>query len=77
MKRLTWVTFIFLPLTFVAGLFGMNINLFEANPAWWWYLVFAFGTLSLTLFIWIIFKRFPDVRYSIFSLFVCHIGLSS
>jgi uncharacterized BrkB/YihY/UPF0761 family membrane protein len=40
----------------------MNIDLLKGNPPWWWYLVFMFGTLSVTMFVWIIFKRFPDVN---------------
>ncbi|CAN9200558.1 unnamed protein product [Alternaria alternata] len=40
MKRLSWITFVFLPLTFVSGLFGMNVNVLADNPPWWWYLVF-------------------------------------
>jgi Mg2+ and Co2+ transporter CorA len=34
--RLSWVTFVFLPLTFVAGLFGMNIDIFLASPSIKW-----------------------------------------
>ncbi|KAH7020439.1 cora-like Mg2+ transporter protein-domain-containing protein [Ilyonectria destructans] len=37
MKRLSWITFIFLPLTFISGLFGMNVDILESNPSWWWY----------------------------------------
>jgi hypothetical protein len=37
MWRLSWITFIFLPLTFVCGFFGMNVDTFEHNPSikWW------------------------------------------
>jgi hypothetical protein len=35
--RLSWVTFVFLPLTFVAGVFGMNVDTFEHNPSIKWY----------------------------------------
>jgi hypothetical protein len=31
--RLSWVTFVFLPLTFVAGVFRMNVDTFEHNPS--------------------------------------------
>ncbi|KAI5819458.1 ankyrin repeat-containing domain protein [Pyronema omphalodes] len=34
MKRLSWITFIFLPLLFVASLYGMNIDLLANNPSW-------------------------------------------
>lgn len=40
MWRLSWITFIFLPLTFMVGFFGMNVTLFtEPNPnIKWWFL---------------------------------------
>ncbi|KAL4744377.1 hypothetical protein BDW72DRAFT_188654 [Aspergillus terricola var. indicus] len=62
MKRLSWITFVFLPLMFIASLFGMNINLLESNPAWWLYVVFAAGTVVMTLSVWIIFKRNPGLE---------------
>ncbi|KAK3295306.1 ankyrin repeat-containing domain protein [Chaetomium fimeti] len=57
MKRLTWITFIFLPLTFISTLFGMNVNVLDPPPPWWWYLPLALGTMLLCVGIWIIFKR--------------------
>ena len=36
-RRLTWITFIFLPLVFTAGLFGMNVDLFRNQPSWRFY----------------------------------------
>lgn len=57
MKRLSWITFIFLPLMFISSLFGMNVNILKSNPGWWWYVVFALGTMILTLGVWILFKR--------------------
>ncbi|KAL3428548.1 hypothetical protein BDV09DRAFT_181923 [Aspergillus tetrazonus] len=62
MKRLSWITFVFLPLVFVASLFGMNVNLLESNPAWWLYVVFAVGTAAMTISVWIVFKRDPDLE---------------
>ncbi|KAI1340908.1 hypothetical protein F5Y15DRAFT_35829 [Xylariaceae sp. FL0016] len=62
MNRLSWITFFFLPLTFVSGLFGMNVDILESNPSWWLYLVFASGTLILTSAIWVIFKRDPNLQ---------------
>ncbi|KAJ6089679.1 hypothetical protein N7467_004895 [Penicillium canescens] len=35
-KRLSWVTFIFLPLMFASSLFGMNVDLLKDNPDWRW-----------------------------------------
>ena len=34
--RLSWVTFIFLPLTFLSGFFGMNVDWFADNPSAKW-----------------------------------------
>ncbi|GAB1317906.1 hypothetical protein MFIFM68171_08116 [Madurella fahalii] len=60
MKRLSWITFIYLPLTFVASLFGMNIDVLKSNPPWWTYLPFAVVTLGLTIIVWSIFKYTLD-----------------
>ena len=35
--RLSWVTFIFLPLTFLVGFFGMNVDTFSNDPSIKWY----------------------------------------
>lgn len=45
--------FIFLPLLFVASLFGMNVNLLENNPSWIYYLIISiplFAILMLLVF---------------------------
>ncbi|KAL2822617.1 ankyrin repeat-containing domain protein [Aspergillus granulosus] len=57
LKRLSWITFIFLPLMFISSLFGMNVDILESNPPWWLYLPLAGGTILLTMTIWMIFKR--------------------
>jgi hypothetical protein len=39
MWRLSWVTFAFLPLTFLTGFFGMNVKTFQNSdgyPSIWW-----------------------------------------
>ena len=36
MWRLSWITFIFLPLTFLAGVFGMNVSELKTNPPLKW-----------------------------------------
>ena len=36
MWRLSWITFIFLPLTFLAGIFGMNVSELTSNPPLKW-----------------------------------------
>ncbi|KAF9888944.1 hypothetical protein FE257_008113 [Aspergillus nanangensis] len=58
-KRLSWLTFVFLPPMFVSSLFGMNVNLLENNPDWRWYILF--GTLSFvfTGALWLVSKALP------------------
>ncbi|KAK4232873.1 hypothetical protein C8A03DRAFT_19934, partial [Achaetomium macrosporum] len=56
MKRLSWITFVFLPLMFIASLFGMNVDVLASDPPWWIYIPFALGTMLLTLAVWLIFK---------------------
>ena len=58
MKRLSWITFIFLPLMFISSLFGMNVDILKSNPDWWIYIIFAVGTMILTLGVWILSKRY-------------------
>jgi CorA-like Mg2+ transporter protein len=44
--RLSWITFIFLPLTFLTGLFGMNVASLEHYPSIKWYFVTAVPLVS-------------------------------
>jgi hypothetical protein len=46
MWRLSWITFIFLPLTFSVSFFGMNVDLFENFPSIGWYFLAA-GVLMM------------------------------
>lgn len=39
--RLSWIFFIFLPLTFLAGIFGMNVKELRSNPQVKWYFIVA------------------------------------
>lgn len=57
MKRLSWITFIILPLMFISSLFGMNVDILKSNPRWWIYVLFAVGMMILTSGVWILFKR--------------------
>ncbi|KFY79384.1 hypothetical protein V499_01625 [Pseudogymnoascus sp. VKM F-103] len=59
MKRLSWVTFIFLPAMFASSLFGMNVSLLKDNPDWRWYLLFGGAFQVLTLTAWLSFKYIP------------------
>ncbi|KIL88327.1 hypothetical protein FAVG1_08406 [Fusarium avenaceum] len=58
MKRLSWITFIFLPAMFAASLFGMNVDILESNPDWRWYLLFMGSVLFLTTAGWLFVKYF-------------------
>ncbi|KAG4291648.1 hypothetical protein FPRO06_13869 [Fusarium proliferatum] len=57
MRRLTWMTFIFLPLMFASSLFGMNVNVLKDNPDWKWYILVVGATVILTICGWIGFER--------------------
>ncbi|KAH5139488.1 hypothetical protein HBI56_226600 [Parastagonospora nodorum] len=52
MWRLSWITFIFLPLTFTVGFFGMNVNTFAENPPIKWWFITSFPILALVLILW-------------------------
>ncbi|CAI9631388.1 unnamed protein product [Alternaria burnsii] len=58
-KRLSWITFIFLPAMFTASLFGMNVNILKDNPDWRWFLLAASICLVSTICGWLIFKYCP------------------
>lgn len=57
MWRLSWITFIFLPLTFIVGFFGMNVDTFSNNPSIKWYFISAVPLMLLVLFLWYIIKH--------------------
>ncbi|KAF8535308.1 hypothetical protein BDD12DRAFT_350432 [Trichophaea hybrida] len=56
MKRLSWITFIFLPLMFTSSLFGMNVDLFNNHPSWRWYAVAGIVVQVLVTAGWVVFK---------------------
>jgi Mg2+ and Co2+ transporter CorA len=47
--RLSWITFIFLPLTFLVGFFGMNVGLFEHYPSIKYYFIIAVPLVSCSI----------------------------
>ncbi|MDX1676254.1 magnesium transporter CorA family protein [Arsukibacterium sp.] len=59
MKVLTMVSTIFIPLTFIAGLYGMNfVNIPElANPHGYFYALFAMAVLGVGGLLWFKFKN--------------------
>ena len=56
--RLSWVTFIFLPLTFMVGFFGMNVDTFSGDPSIKWYFVAAVPLMVCVLLFWFFIKHF-------------------
>ncbi|KAL8713900.1 MAG: hypothetical protein Q9220_002046 [cf. Caloplaca sp. 1 TL-2023] len=57
MWRLSWITFIFLPLTFIGTFFGMNVDTFTGDPSIKWYFVAAVPMMVLVLISWYIVKH--------------------
>ena len=57
MWRLSWITFIFLPLTFMVGFFGMNVDTFAGNPSMKWYFVASVPFMVLVLGGWYVMKH--------------------
>lgn len=56
--RLSWITFIFLPLTFIVGFFGMNVDTFSGNPSIKWYFIAAIPLMVLVFIFWYVIKHF-------------------
>jgi hypothetical protein len=56
--RLSWITFIFLPLTFMVGFFGMNVDTFRDNPSIKWYFLTAVPMMLLVFLLWFTTKNF-------------------
>lgn len=52
MWRLSWITFVFLPLTFVTGFFGMNVDAFEGNPSIRYFVAAAGALFALVIALW-------------------------
>ncbi|KAH4081955.1 hypothetical protein HBH46_223240 [Parastagonospora nodorum] len=59
MKRLSWVTFIFLPAMFASSPFGMNVNVLTNDPDWRWALLSTGICTTSTMSAWLIFRFFP------------------
>jgi hypothetical protein len=61
MWRLSWITFIFLPLTFIGGFFGMNVDAFQppgaGYPSIKYYFVAAVPLMLLDVTLYFVFKR--------------------
>ncbi|KAI9837856.1 MAG: hypothetical protein M1819_006790 [Sarea resinae] len=58
MWRLSWITFIFLPLTFIVGFFGMNVIPFQKDsPSIKWYFIAAVPFMLCVLIFWYLLKH--------------------
>ena len=57
MWRLSWITFIFLPLTFTTSFFGMNLDVFSEDPSLKWYFISAAPMMVLVLIVYWLFKH--------------------
>lgn len=58
MWRLSWITFIFLPLTFLVGFFGMHVDTFASDISIKWYFVAAAPMMTFVLILWYTIKHF-------------------
>ncbi|KAI5793739.1 hypothetical protein DFH27DRAFT_142453 [Peziza echinospora] len=59
MWRLSWITFIFLPLTFIVGFFGMNVSTFgdSTSPSIKWFFIAACPFFAAVFLGWYILKH--------------------
>lgn len=57
MWRLSWITFIFLPLTFLSGFFGMNVDTFQNDPSLKWYFITAVPFMTIIIIVWYMVKH--------------------
>lgn len=58
MWRLSWITFVFLPLTFISTFFGMNVDVFSpGDPALKWYFASAIPMMVIVVIMYFIFKN--------------------
>ena len=39
----------------------MNVDLLKDNPGWWWYPILACSTMTITMGVWLLFKRSKTV----------------
>ena len=60
MWRLSWITFIFLPLTFMGTVFGMNVDIFQPEegpfPSFKWYFIVAVPFMILIIIFYMFIK---------------------
>ena len=69
--RLSWITFIFLPLTFLVGFFGMNVDTFQQNPSLKWYFISVVPLMVIILLAWLTTKHWSTHGVKILKLICC------
>ncbi|KAJ4346547.1 uncharacterized protein N0V89_010478 [Didymosphaeria variabile] len=57
MWRLSWITFVFLPLTFTTGFFGMNVDTFSENPSIKYFLIAVVALFTVVIALWYMMKH--------------------
>ena len=57
MWRLSWITFIFLPLNYSTSFFGMNVDIFQNNPELKWYFISSVPLLVMVFITYWILKH--------------------
>ena len=72
--RLSWITFIFLPLTFLAGIFGMNVSEVRSYPSMKWYDKDTY-TVSLYLQVYQVFHSHCALGKSLYTRLSKSIGV--
>lgn len=68
MWRLSWITFIFLPLTFMGTVFGMNVDIFQPEqgpfPSFKWYFIVSIPFMLVIVILYIFIKSTISARMS-------------
>lgn len=62
-QKLMWLASTFLPLTFVTGIFGMNINVINDSPTPWWACLIAL--VAASAFTMAVLKTFETQNHSV------------
>ncbi|KAL5430904.1 hypothetical protein PMIN05_009883 [Paraphaeosphaeria minitans] len=57
MWRLSWITFVFLPLTFTTGFFGMNVDTFADDPSIKYFLIAVVALFTVVIALWYMMKH--------------------
>jgi hypothetical protein len=60
MARLSWITFVFLPLSFLSGFFGMRVSTFAEDISVKWYFTFAVPMMVLVFSVLYMLKHFLE-----------------